>query len=88
LPKSVFAAHEEVVTYHLRVRQVEHLGADRLAYGQLEEKLRSDQPVIAALPVTITTPIAEGQVYEFAVLRRAMRYFDRSTGLSRQDGAA
>jgi len=88
LPKSVFAAHEEVVTYHLRVRQVEHLGADRLAYGQLEEKLRSDQPVIAALPVTITMPIAEGQVYEFAVLRRAMRYFDRGTGLSRQDGAA
>jgi len=88
LPKPVFTAHEEVFTYHLRVRQVEHLGADRLVYGHLDEVSRSDQPVIAALPVTITTPIAEGQVYEFAVPRRAMRYFDRRTGLGRKDGAA
>ncbi len=88
LPRSTFAAQEGVFTYHLRVRQVEHLGADRLVYGQLEEELRSDQPVIAALPVTIPTPIAEKQVYEFAVPRRAMRYFDRGTGLARQNGAA
>src|SRR3989337_2274732 len=78
LPLSTFAAPEAGFTYHLRVRQVEHLGADRLVYGQLEEELRSDQPVIAALPVTIPTPIAEKQVYEFAVPRRAMRDFDRA----------
>src|SRR3989337_768351 len=78
LPRSTLAAQEAGFTYHLRVRQVEHLGADRLVYGQLEEELRSDQPVIAALPVTIPTPIAEKQVYEFAVPRRAMRDFDRA----------
>jgi len=88
LPRATFAPHEDIYTYHLRVRQVEHLGADRLVYGELEEERRSDQPVIADLPVTITTPIAEKQVYEFAVLRRAMRYFDRRTGLRRHDGAA
>ncbi|MGH2349435.1 MAG: ABC transporter ATP-binding protein [bacterium] len=86
LPRATFP-QEDVLVYHLRVRQVEHLGADRLVYGYLEEATRSDQPVIAALPVTITTPIDENQVYEFAVLRRAMRYFDRGTGL-RRDGAA
>ncbi|MGH2454443.1 MAG: ABC transporter ATP-binding protein [bacterium] len=88
LPQSAFRADEDLVRYHLRVRQVEHLGADRLVYGKLEEVARSDQPVIGALPVTITTPIAEKAVYEFAVPRRAMRYFDRGTGLRRQDDAA
>jgi multiple sugar transport system ATP-binding protein len=87
LPKSTYPSAETVFAYHLRVRQVEHLGADRLIYGYLEEETRSDQPVIASLPVTIPQPITERQVYEFAVPRRAMRYFDRRTGL-RRDGAA
>jgi multiple sugar transport system ATP-binding protein len=87
LPRSTYSSAEAVFTYHLRVRQVEHLGADRLIYGFLEEESRSDQPVIAALPVTIPQPIAETQAYEFAVPRTAMRYFDRGTGL-RRDGAA
>ena len=88
LPRPTFPPHEDIRVYHLRVRQVEHLGAGRLVYGYLEEESRSDQPVIAGLPVTIRTPIAEDQVYEFAVPRRAMRYFDRRTGLKRQDGPA
>jgi len=87
LPKSTYPSAETVFAYHLRVRQVEHLGADRLIYGYLEEETRSDQPVIASLPVTIPQPITERQVYEFTVPRRAMRYFDRRTGL-RRDGAA
>jgi len=87
LPRVAFPADAPVLPYHLRVRQVEHLGASRLIYGYLEEETRSDQPVIADLPVTIPLPIAEQQVYEFAVPRRAMRYFDRRTGL-RRDGAA
>jgi hypothetical protein len=49
-------------------------------YGFLEEEQRTDQPVIAAVPATITVPIAEGEVYEFAVPRRALRFFDRNTG--------
>jgi len=87
LPRSIFPSSQPVFSYHLRVRQVEHLGADRLIYGYLEEETRADQPVIADLPVTITLPIAEQQVYEFAVPRSAMRSFDRATGL-RRDGAA
>ncbi len=88
LPRGAFAAGEDVLVYHLRVRQVEHLGAGRLVYGSLDEETRSDQPVIAALPVTIPTPIAEKQAYEFGVPRRAMRFFDRGTGLRRADGPA
>ncbi len=87
LPKTVFGPEDGVTPFRLRVREVEHLGASRLVYGTLEERARSDQPVIADLPVTIRTPVDEGAVYDFAVARRALRYFDVRTGL-RRDGAA
>jgi multiple sugar transport system ATP-binding protein len=87
LPRPSFPASAPLFSYHLRVRQVEHLGASRLVYGYLEEETRSDQPVIADLPVTITEPIVEQRIYEFAVPRSAMRFFDRQSG-QRRDGAA
>jgi len=86
LPKAVFAADDDVVTLRLRVREVEHLGASRLVYGALEERGRSDQPVISDLPVTIRASIREGEAHDFAVSTRALRYFDVRTGLKR-DGA-
>jgi multiple sugar transport system ATP-binding protein len=86
-PREVFGSGEDLLTLRLRVREVEHLGASRLVYGTLEERARSDQPVIADLPVTVTTPIAEGEVYDFAVRRTALRYFDARTGLRRHGPA-
>ena len=84
LPRAAFDPQEEVVTYLLRVREVETLGANRLVYGYLEEERRTDQPVIAAVPATVTLSIAEGEAYEFAVPHRALRFFDRTTGLRLQ----
>ncbi len=86
-PRAVFGPDEDLLTLRLRVREVEHLGSSRLVYGTLEERARSDQPVIADLPVTVTTPIAEGEVYDFAVRRAALRYFDARTGLRRHGPA-
>jgi multiple sugar transport system ATP-binding protein len=85
-PSEVVGAGADVATFRLRVRQVEYLGADRLVYGSLEDDQRG-QPLIADLPTTITTPVAEGQVHEFAVPRRALRRFDVRTGMA-ADGAA
>jgi multiple sugar transport system ATP-binding protein len=86
-PRAVFGPGEDLLTLRLRVREVEHLGASRLVYGTLEERARSDQPVIADLPVTVTAPIGEGEVYDFAVRRTALRYFDSRTGLRRHGPA-
>jgi multiple sugar transport system ATP-binding protein len=90
-PENFFPARpspgSDVATFRLRVRQVEYLGADRLIYGSLEDD-RRDQPLIADLPTTIATPIAEGEVYEFAVPRGALRRFDAGTGVAHRDGAA
>lgn len=87
LPASALAAGEAVETFRFRVREVEHLGADRLLYGALEGGARSDKPVIADLPSTITMPIVEGEAYDFAVARRDLRMFDAQNGL-RRNGAA
>ncbi len=88
LPRPAFDPSADVVPFRLRVQHVENLGADRLVYGVLDERARSDQPVIADLPVTVTTPLGEGQVYDFGVERRWVRYFDRQNGARRGGGAA
>jgi multiple sugar transport system ATP-binding protein len=79
LPAEAFAADDPAVRFRFRVRQVEHLGSDRLVYGALEDRA-GDQPVISDLPVTIRTPVEEGTVYDFAVARRTLRRFDTATG--------
>ncbi|HET6946415.1 MAG TPA: ABC transporter ATP-binding protein [bacterium] len=87
LPKSAFAPDAVVETFQFRVREVEHLGSDRLIYGSLEGGFRSDATVISDIPFTITMPIVEGQAYEFAVTPTNLRTFDPQTGL-RRDGRA
>ena len=87
LPKSAFPAEAPVETFQFRVREVEHLGSDRLIYGSLEGGFRSDATVISDIPSTITMPIVEGELHDFAVPRANLRTFDPQTGL-RRDGRA
>ncbi len=86
LPKDAFPAQEVLDVFRFRVREVEHLGSDRLLYGALEDGFRSEATVISDIPSTITMPIVEGQAYEFAVTRRNMRTFDPHSGFRRNDG--
>ncbi|MDR7550098.1 MAG: ATP-binding cassette domain-containing protein [Armatimonadota bacterium] len=89
MPREVLGRDEDVVTFRFRVRQIEHLGADRLLYGSLDGDERAETTLIADLPATtITIPIAEGDVYDFAVPRRALRFFDAATGESLRNGPA
>jgi multiple sugar transport system ATP-binding protein len=85
-PREVCGPGDDVAVFPLRVRQVEHLGATRLIYG-IQEGGREDLTLIADLPTQITTQIAEGELHDFAVPRRALRFFDATTGMAR-DGAA
>lgn len=88
LPRGAFDAREDVMPFRLRVRHVEYLGSDRLVYGVLDEQARADQTIVAALPVTVGLSPAEGNTYDFAVARSALRYFDRATGIRRSRGAS
>jgi len=84
LPCSVFAAGEELSTFHFAVRRVEYLGSDRYVYGAVTESAAPDATVIAKLPATIPLTIPEGETHEFAVPRRLLRYFNADTGLRRR----
>src|SRR5439155_690414 len=85
LPKSVFGPADDTRPFRFAVRRVEYLGSDRYVYGSVVEPGAppSDVTVIAKLPATITLSIPEGETHEFAVPRRALRYFDADTGLKR-----
>jgi multiple sugar transport system ATP-binding protein len=86
-PHAAVRPGEDVATFQFRVRQVEYLGADRLIYGSLEGDQRQ-QTLIADLPTTITTPVAEGELHAFAVPNRALRRFDLHSGIAHPHGPA
>src|SRR5437762_7194055 len=84
LPRSVFGPGEDLRTVRFAVRRVEYLGSDRYVYGPVAGSGAPDATIIAKLPATITLGIPEGETQEFAVPRRALRYFDAETGLRRK----
>src|SRR5881628_4039400 len=84
LPKSVYGSGEDVRGFRFSVRRVEYLGSDRYVYGAVAESGAPDATVIAKLQGTIALAIPEGETHEFAVPRRALRYFDAATGLRRR----
>lgn len=71
------AAHEP---FMLQVTRVEHLGADRLLYGQLDDYRGEPQLTVARLPGNVTTEIAADSCCEFGVARAHLHYFDRHSG--------
>ena len=84
LPKSVAAEGEDVRSFRFQVRRVEYLGSDRYVYGSVSEADAPNATIIAKLPGNIAMAIPEGETHEFAVPRRALRYFDADTGLRRE----
>jgi multiple sugar transport system ATP-binding protein len=84
LPRGAFGSGEDLRTFRFHVRRVEYLGSDRYIYGSVSgDEASADATIIAKLPGTIATAIPEGEVQEFAVPRRVLRYFDAETGSRR-----
>src|SRR5467141_2978619 len=67
LPVAHFAVNEALRTFPVSVRRVEYLGSDRYVYGSVGG---AGATVIAKLPATVATEIAEGSDMEFAVPER------------------
>jgi multiple sugar transport system ATP-binding protein len=63
----------------LEVGRIEYLSGDRHVYGNARG-LGEETRVIARLPATVTTPIEAGEVREFAVHEKDLRFFDAETG--------
>jgi multiple sugar transport system ATP-binding protein len=82
-PRAVFADGEEFLALRFHVVRIEYLGSDRYAYGTIPASGSPDATVIARLPGASGPRIGEGETHEFAVSRRAIRYFDAATGARR-----
>jgi multiple sugar transport system ATP-binding protein len=80
LPVSAYDTTEPLVRLWIRVHRVEHLGADRLLYGTLRDTFPNEK-VIINIPSTVDLHIRPGEVYEFAVKEKDIKFFDRRSGL-------
>ena len=80
LPKELHDVEEPLATFQFRVTRVEHLGADRLLYGVLGDPFPHDK-IISDIPSTMTLLIQQGEMHEFAVKQKDLKFFDRTTGL-------
>jgi multiple sugar transport system ATP-binding protein len=80
LPREVYGAQEDLLSFQFKVTRIEYLGADRLLYGFLGGKL-ADAHIISKLPSTVTTSIQQGETYEFVIQAKDLKFFDKDTGL-------
>jgi multiple sugar transport system ATP-binding protein len=80
LPKAFHnAQQDELVCFPFLVTRIEYLGSEQIVYGTLGGVFHSVK-AMASLSATAPVSINEGQVYEFAVQTKDMRFFDRATG--------
>ncbi|MEU8122061.1 ABC transporter ATP-binding protein [Spirillospora sp. NPDC049024] len=63
----------------LAVERIEYLSGDRHVYGTVTG-IGEETRVIARLPATVETPLAAGEVREFAVPADRLRFFDAAGG--------
>jgi len=87
LPAEFVDGADGVAAYSFEVTYIEYLGAERLVYGNVGETSRAGH-VVARLPGNVAVPVEPGKTYRFAVSRRDLRRFDRTTGLALEGGAA
>src|SRR6266571_2326387 len=79
LPEGLVSEREGRVPFEYQVDRVEYLGSDRLLYGTIPA-IAAGVKVIARLPFTVTTPVAEGSPARFAVAESSLRFFSRDSG--------
>jgi multiple sugar transport system ATP-binding protein len=76
----VEVADGNIVKAQFDVARIEYLSGDRHVYGTVRG-IGEETRVIARLPATVTTPIEAGEVRDFGVHERDLRFFDAETGM-------
>ena len=74
------AAGSDALRLRIRVLQLEFLGAEWLAYGQLENGAEPRQMLLAKLAPPSAAALRVGEVREFTVERARLRFFDHASG--------
>ena len=79
LPEELVSADGDRITASLDIARIEYLSGDRHVYATLNG-IGEETRVIARLPATVTTPLEAGDVRDFAIHERDLRFFDAETG--------
>jgi multiple sugar transport system ATP-binding protein len=79
LPEELVSGNGDRITASLDIARIEYLSGDRHVYGTLNG-IGEAKRVIARLPATVTTPLEAGDVRDFAIHERDLRFFDAETG--------
>jgi multiple sugar transport system ATP-binding protein len=77
LPRSLVQG--PAVPISIRVTGVEYLGSERILHARIDRDRFAEQKVVAKLPATYETGLADGQAVEYAVAERNLRFFDKAT---------
>jgi multiple sugar transport system ATP-binding protein len=83
LPASLLAG--DLVTWPFEVTWIEHLGAERLVYGNVGGLPKGH--AVSRIPRNLEMVLEVGKTYPFGILRADIRTFDRGTGLRIPGGA-
>jgi hypothetical protein len=78
LPEANRSVGNDIVTIPFRVTRTEYLGGDRLLYGTLAGAF-AEQKVIARLPSTVNVGLEKDKVYDFAIEKTQLKFFDHAT---------
>jgi ABC-type sugar transport system ATPase subunit len=79
LPAELVDGDGNSVTVNFEIARIEYLSGDRHVYGSING-IGEETRVISRLPSTVTTPLEDGDVREFAVHERDLRFFDAESG--------
>jgi ABC-type sugar transport system ATPase subunit len=79
LPAELVDGDGNSVTVKFEIARIEYLSGDRHVYGSING-IGEETRVISRLPSTVTTPLEDGDIREFAVHERDLRFFDAESG--------
>jgi multiple sugar transport system ATP-binding protein len=79
VPKAAAEHVSQTASFQFKVKRVEYLGADQLAYGVIASSAE-DAVVVAKLSSEARVEVRQGEIYEFVVQNSQLRFFDKQTG--------
>ena len=79
IPLDAVKSGNDMKVLQFRIGRVEYLGADKLIYGEVLEG-GAETSVISRLSSEETFSTEPGKVYEFAVQKKQLRFYDRTSG--------
>ncbi|HEX9796238.1 MAG TPA: ABC transporter ATP-binding protein [Anaerolineales bacterium] len=79
VPMATVQSENDLTVLPFRVGRVEYLGADKLIYGEVLDQ-GHETAIISRMSSEQTFWLEPGEVYDFAVQKQQLRFFDSETG--------